>query len=179
LGARLVTDHGFAAKYASVMRFVRRLRGERRRREPFWVIETEPGREGQVDYGEGPMVRDAVTGKYRRARLFVLTLRCTARRRARQSARGRPQARRLRSRANPLYRYVVRHYGVVFRAGAALAGQRTGLGADGLGGSIAIEAGGSVGVTREIEIGASGSFASGGDLSISALGSVTIDGIEP
>ena len=30
--------------------------------------------EGQVDYGEGPMVRDADSGKYRRTRLFVLTL---------------------------------------------------------------------------------------------------------
>ena len=27
-----------------------------------------------MDYGEGPMVRDPVTGKYRRVRLFVLTL---------------------------------------------------------------------------------------------------------
>jgi hypothetical protein len=38
------------------------------------VITTGVGQEGQVDYGEGPMVRDPVTGKYRRVRLFVLTL---------------------------------------------------------------------------------------------------------
>ena len=38
------------------------------------VITTAPGEEAQVDYGEGPMVRDAATGKYRRTRLFVLTL---------------------------------------------------------------------------------------------------------
>jgi len=39
------------------------------------VITTAPGEEGQVDYGgKGPMVRDATTGKYRRVRLFVLTL---------------------------------------------------------------------------------------------------------
>jgi hypothetical protein len=38
------------------------------------VIETAPGEELQVDYGSGPMVRDAHTGKYRRTRLFVLTL---------------------------------------------------------------------------------------------------------
>lgn len=69
----LVTEHGFAAKYSSVMRFVRRLRGERRR-EPCGVILTEPGQEAQVDYGDGPMVRDPATGKYRRTRLFVLTL---------------------------------------------------------------------------------------------------------
>ena len=39
------------------------------------VISTAPGEEGQVDYGgDGPMVRDPSTGKYKRARLFVLTL---------------------------------------------------------------------------------------------------------
>jgi transposase len=69
----LVSEHGFPGKYASVMRYVRRLRGERVR-EPFGVIVTEPGQEGQVDYGDGPMVRDPESGKYRRARLFILTL---------------------------------------------------------------------------------------------------------
>jgi hypothetical protein len=38
------------------------------------IILTAPGEEAQVDYGSGPMVRDAKTGKYRRTRLFVLTL---------------------------------------------------------------------------------------------------------
>ena len=39
------------------------------------MITTAPGEEGQVDYGgDGPMVRDPSTGKYKRARLFVLTL---------------------------------------------------------------------------------------------------------
>src|SRR5262249_3920679 len=38
------------------------------------VITTAPGEEAQVDYGEGPMVRDPETGKYRRTRLFVMTL---------------------------------------------------------------------------------------------------------
>ena len=38
------------------------------------MITTAPGDEAQVDYGEGPMVRDAATGKYRRTRLFTLTL---------------------------------------------------------------------------------------------------------
>jgi hypothetical protein len=33
-----------------------------------------PGEEAQVDYGTGPMVRDPQTGKYRRTRLFVMTL---------------------------------------------------------------------------------------------------------
>ena len=38
------------------------------------VITTAPGEEAQVDYGDGPMVRDPASGKYRRTRLFVLTL---------------------------------------------------------------------------------------------------------
>ena len=69
----LVDDHGFQGRYASVKRFVGKLRGGSAV-EARAVIETAPGDEGQVDYGEGPMVRDAVTGKYRRTRLFVLTL---------------------------------------------------------------------------------------------------------
>jgi transposase len=69
----LIDDHGFDGRYASVRRFVRALRG----RPPLdarVVITTALGEEGQVDYGEGPMVRDPATGKYRRTRLFVLTL---------------------------------------------------------------------------------------------------------
>jgi transposase len=38
------------------------------------VIVTAPGEEAQVDYGTGPMVRDPQSGKYRRTRLFVMTL---------------------------------------------------------------------------------------------------------
>ena len=38
------------------------------------VITTAPGEEGQVDYGSGPMVRDPHSGRYRRTRLFALTL---------------------------------------------------------------------------------------------------------
>ena len=69
----LVTDHGFAAKYASVMRYAVKVRGARPV-EARVVIRTAPGEESQVDYGEGPMVREATTGKYRRTRLFILTL---------------------------------------------------------------------------------------------------------
>jgi len=72
----LVDDHGFTARYASVRRFVLKLRGAAPA-EARVVITTAPGEEGQVDYGEGPMVRDASTGKYRRVRLFVLTLGCS------------------------------------------------------------------------------------------------------
>src|SRR3989441_8166111 len=69
----LVDDHGFPAQYASVRRFVGRLRGQRTP-EAHPVIVTAPGEEGQVDYGDGPMVRHSVTGKYRRTRLFLFTL---------------------------------------------------------------------------------------------------------
>ena len=72
----LVDDHGFAARYASVRRFVLTLRAAAPT-EARVVITTAPGEEGQVDYGEGPMVRDPVTRKYRRVRLFVLTLGCS------------------------------------------------------------------------------------------------------
>jgi transposase len=66
-------DHGFTAKYASVKRFVATLRGTGID-EARVVITTAPGEEGQVDYGDGPMVRWKATGKYRRTRLFVFTL---------------------------------------------------------------------------------------------------------
>jgi transposase len=69
----LVDSCGFAAGYQSVRRFIWKLQGSRPP-EACAVIETAPGEEAQVDYGEGPMVRDAQSGKYRRTRLFVLTL---------------------------------------------------------------------------------------------------------
>jgi transposase len=41
------------------------------------VIVTAPGQPAQVDYGTGLMVRDPESRKYRRTRLFVLTLGCS------------------------------------------------------------------------------------------------------
>lgn len=69
----LVDGHGFSGAYESVKRFVRQLRGGSTA-EARVIIETAPGEECQVDYGTGPMVRDRDTGKYRRTRLFVMTL---------------------------------------------------------------------------------------------------------
>jgi transposase len=69
----LVDVFGFAGGYQSVKRFIRKFRGQQSP-EACAVIETAPGEELQVDYGAGPMVRDGQTGKYRRTRLFVLTL---------------------------------------------------------------------------------------------------------
>src|SRR3989441_9818518 len=69
----LVDEHGCRAHYASVRRLGLKLRGSTPV-EARVVIATPAGEEGQVDYGDGPMVRDRGTGKYRRTRLFVLTL---------------------------------------------------------------------------------------------------------
>jgi transposase len=72
----LVDGHGFRSSYQSVQRFVRKLRGAVSP-EARVIIETRPGEECQVDYGTGPMVRGPDSGKYRRTRLFVLTLGCS------------------------------------------------------------------------------------------------------
>ena len=69
----LVDGHGFRASYASVRRYLVKLRGGVAV-EARVVITTAPGEESQVDYGDGPMVRQRESGKYRRTRLFVLTL---------------------------------------------------------------------------------------------------------
>src|SRR2546428_25217 len=72
----LVSEYSFASSYQSVQRFVRKLRGAQTP-EARVVIITAPGQEAQVDYGTGPMVRDPETRKYRRTRLFVMTLGCS------------------------------------------------------------------------------------------------------
>ena len=72
----LVDQHGYTSSYQSVQRFVLKLRGAVSH-EARVIIETQPGEEAQVDYGTGPMVRDLDSGKYRRTRLFVMTLGCS------------------------------------------------------------------------------------------------------
>jgi len=69
----LVAEQGFPGTYQTVKRFVRKLRGNPPPQARA-VILTAPGEEAQVDYGQGPMVRDPQTGRYRRTRLFVMTL---------------------------------------------------------------------------------------------------------
>ena len=61
----LVESHGFRASYESVKRFVRALK-KSAPQTVHPVIRTAPGEEGQVDYGDGPMVRDS-SGRYRRS----------------------------------------------------------------------------------------------------------------
>jgi transposase len=69
----LVSDYGFTSSYQSVKRYVQKRRGSHLPQATA-VILTAPGEEAQVDYGTGPMVRDPQRGKYRRTRLFVMTL---------------------------------------------------------------------------------------------------------
>jgi len=72
----LVTVHGFEGSYDSIKRFVRKLKAQPSK-QAHPTITTGPGEEGQVDYGTGPMVRDPITKKYRRTRLFAFTLGCS------------------------------------------------------------------------------------------------------
>lgn len=72
----LVDRHGFESRYNSVKRFCRSLR----RREPaqFDRLEFLAGEEAQVDYGEGALTLQP-NGRYRRPRLFIMTLRYSRR----------------------------------------------------------------------------------------------------
>lgn len=73
----LVDRFGFAGAYNSVKRFVARLRV--RKPEQFDRLEFAPGEEAQVDYGEGALTRVPGTSRFRRPRLFVMTLRYSRR----------------------------------------------------------------------------------------------------
>jgi transposase len=68
----LVDHHGYDGAYNAVKRFVSKLRPSEP--EVKCRFETPPGQEAQVDYGEGAPTRHPRTGKYRRPRLFVMTL---------------------------------------------------------------------------------------------------------
>jgi len=73
----LVDRFGFAQRYNSVKRFCRGLR--RREPEQFDRLEFLPGEEAQVDYGEGAPTLYPGSGRYRKPRLFVMTLRYSRR----------------------------------------------------------------------------------------------------
>jgi|SRR5579872_833017 len=68
----LVEHHGYAGSYDAVKRFARKLLPNEAKIS--CRFETLPGQEAQVDYGEGARTRDPKTGKYRKPRLFVMTL---------------------------------------------------------------------------------------------------------
>lgn len=67
----LVEFHGFTHRYNSVKRFVARLKA--REPERFDVLESLPGEESQVDFGQGALTLWK-PGRYRRPHLFVMTL---------------------------------------------------------------------------------------------------------
>lgn len=67
----LVERFAFEHRYNSVKRFVRGLKV--RDPERFDVLESLPGEEAQVDFGQGALTLTA-NGKYRRPSLFVMTL---------------------------------------------------------------------------------------------------------
>src|SRR5271165_4089560 len=69
----LVADGGLAGSYQSVQRSVHTLHAHQPRQARA-VILTAPGEEARVDYGSGPMPRAPQSCKYRRKRLFVMTL---------------------------------------------------------------------------------------------------------
>ena len=73
----LVDLHGFESRYNSVKRFCRSLR--QREPEQFDRLEFLPGEESQVDYGEGAPTLHPTSGRYRKPRLFVMTLRYSRR----------------------------------------------------------------------------------------------------
>ena len=73
----LVDRYGFEGRYNSVKRFCRSLR--RREPEQFDRLEFLPGEEAQVDYGEGALTLHPTSGRNRKPRLFVMTLRYSRR----------------------------------------------------------------------------------------------------
>lgn len=73
----LVDSHGFTGAYNSVKRFC----GGLCKHEPeqFDRLEFAPGEEAQVDYGEGALTRVPGSDRFRKPRLFVMTLRYSRR----------------------------------------------------------------------------------------------------
>lgn len=73
----LVERFGFVHRYNSVKRYVRGLK--KKDPEQYDRLEFLPGEEAQVDYGQGALTIHPKTGKRRRPRLFVMTLRYSRR----------------------------------------------------------------------------------------------------
>lgn len=69
----LVSEHQFGGKYDSVKRFVRAL--GQSRELPFRRMESEPGQEAQVDFGQGAWVLEE--GRRRRPHVLRIVLSCS------------------------------------------------------------------------------------------------------
>ena len=72
----LVERFGFTHRYNSVKRFVRGLKTKDP--EQYDILEFFPGEESQVDYGRGAPTLHS-SGRYRRPRLFIMTLKYSRR----------------------------------------------------------------------------------------------------
>jgi len=68
----LVDQFGFSGSYSSVRRFVQNLGIHQP--EATCVLDFAPGEAAQVDFGKGPDIRDAFTGKTFKTWIFVMTL---------------------------------------------------------------------------------------------------------
>ena len=73
----LVDRFGFTHRYNSVKRYVRGLK--KTEPEQYDRLEFLPGEESQVDYGQGALTRHPKTGKRKKPRLFVMTLKYSRR----------------------------------------------------------------------------------------------------
>jgi len=69
---RLRESHQYQGSYSAVRRFVQRLRPKEA--EAFVRVQTKPGEEMQVDFGNAGQLFDPVTGRLRSAYVFVATL---------------------------------------------------------------------------------------------------------
>jgi len=68
----LVDQFGFTGSYSSVRRLVRRL--DLRKPQATCILDFAPGEAAQVDFGRGPDITDAHTGKTIKTWIFVMTL---------------------------------------------------------------------------------------------------------
>ena len=68
----LADQFGFAGSYSSIRRLVQRL--ELHQPKATCVLDFDPGEAAQVDFGKGPDITDAFTGKTFKTWIFVMTL---------------------------------------------------------------------------------------------------------
>jgi len=71
----LKEEYGYGYGYASVKRFVRRIKGAHP--EVADVLEHPPGQEAQVDFFQGPPTLNEESGRWRRPWIFRMTLSCS------------------------------------------------------------------------------------------------------
>lgn len=65
-------QHQFAGSYSSIRRFIQRL--DQANPKVTTVLDFQPGRAVQVDFGQGPEITDAWTGETFKTHIFVMTL---------------------------------------------------------------------------------------------------------